>query len=61
MEAIFSHPTPNNLEWRKIEALFVALKAEVIESNGSVCLLSLIMKKVIFTGRTQAKKQSDIK
>jgi len=35
LEAIFSHPTPNNLEWRKIEALFVALKAEVIEGNGS--------------------------
>ena len=35
MEAIFSYPIPNNLEWRKIEALFVALKAEVIEGNGS--------------------------
>lgn len=35
LEAIFSRPIPNNLEWRKIEALFVALKAEVIEGNGS--------------------------
>jgi hypothetical protein len=35
LEAIFAHPTPNTLEWRKIEALFVALKAEVIEGNGS--------------------------
>ncbi len=34
-EAIFSRPIPNNLEWRKIEALFVALKAEVIEGNDS--------------------------
>jgi hypothetical protein len=24
LEAIFSHPTPGSLEWRKIEALLVA-------------------------------------
>jgi len=35
LEVIFSHLIPNNLEWRKIEALFVALNAEVIEGNGS--------------------------
>ncbi len=33
--AIFSLPAPGNLAWRKIEALFVALNAEVIEGNGS--------------------------
>lgn len=32
---IFSLPTPGNLEWRRIEALFVALNAKVIEGNGS--------------------------
>jgi len=35
LEVIFSHPTPGNIEWRKIEALFIALSAQVIEGNGS--------------------------
>jgi hypothetical protein len=35
LEAIFSHPTPGSLEWRKIEALLVALEAQVIEGDGS--------------------------
>ncbi|MCK5719284.1 MAG: type II toxin-antitoxin system HicA family toxin [Thiomargarita sp.] len=35
LETIFSYPIPGNMEWRKIEALFVALNAEIIEGNGS--------------------------
>ena len=35
LEAIFSTPTPKNLEWARIEALFVALGCVVIEGNGS--------------------------
>jgi len=35
LTAIFSHPVSGNLEWRKIEALFVALNAKVIEGEGS--------------------------
>ena len=35
LEAIFASPTPATLEWRKVEALFVALGAKVIEGNGS--------------------------
>ncbi len=35
LEAIFSQPTPGGLEWRTIEALFVALGAKVIEGDGS--------------------------
>lgn len=35
LQAIFSSPTPANLEWRKIEALFIALGAMVTEGNGS--------------------------
>lgn len=30
LEAIFSTPVPANLEWRKIEALLVALGAETV-------------------------------
>ena len=33
LEVIFSQP--GNLEWRKIEALFVASGAKVIEGDGS--------------------------
>lgn len=33
--AIFSTPTPTNLSWRQMEALFVSLGAQVIEGRGS--------------------------
>lgn len=33
--SIFSQPTPAALEWRRIESLFVALGATVIEGSGS--------------------------
>lgn len=33
--AIFTDPVNGNLEWRKIEALFIALNCEIIEGNGS--------------------------
>ena len=35
LEAIFSEPVNGNLEWRKIEALFLALGAELNERSGS--------------------------
>jgi hypothetical protein len=35
LQQIFSLPTSATLEWRKIEALFVALGAKVSEGNGS--------------------------
>ena len=43
IEAIFSKPTPGNIEWRKIEALFLALGAEMFEGDGS--RVSFILKK----------------
>jgi len=33
--AIFQQPVPKDLAWRKIEALFVALAADVSEGRGS--------------------------
>jgi hypothetical protein len=33
--AVFATPTPTNLTWRQIEALFLALGAQVIEGRGS--------------------------
>lgn len=35
LKAIFSNPIPCNLEWREIEALFRAIRAQCIEGNGS--------------------------
>ncbi len=35
LEAIFANPVNGNLEWRRIEALFLALGAEIHEGNGS--------------------------
>ena len=35
LAAIFAHPTPANIHWRDIEALFKALGAEVMEREGS--------------------------
>ena len=35
LATIFSQPTPVVIEWRKIEALFLALGAELIEGDGS--------------------------
>ncbi len=33
--AIFTDPVNGNLEWHKIEALFIALGCEIVEGNGS--------------------------
>lgn len=35
LRAIFSSPTPANIEWKKIESLFIALGATIIEGSGS--------------------------
>ncbi len=35
LQTIFSSPAPANLEWRKIEALFLALGAQMVEDSGS--------------------------
>lgn len=35
LEAIFQRPTPTSLEWRRIEALFLAVDACLIEGSGS--------------------------
>lgn len=35
LEAIFAHPVPGALEWRRIESLFIALGAQTVEGSGS--------------------------
>lgn len=34
-EAVFKHPTPTGLEWRRIESLLLAVGAQLIEGAGS--------------------------
>jgi HicA toxin of bacterial toxin-antitoxin, len=45
--AIFSQPVPAALEWRRIEALFVALGAQTVEGSGS--RVRFILNDVIAT------------
>ncbi|WP_273826249.1 MULTISPECIES: type II toxin-antitoxin system HicA family toxin [Pseudomonas] len=35
LRAIFARPVPNTLEWARIESLFIAVGARVIEGKGS--------------------------
>ncbi len=35
LELIFSEPVPKSMQWLRIESLFVALGAEIIEGEGS--------------------------
>ncbi|MCA9982998.1 MAG: type II toxin-antitoxin system HicA family toxin [Anaerolineales bacterium] len=35
LEALFSQPVPSSLAWARIESLFIALGATVIEGRGS--------------------------
>lgn len=35
LAAVFASPVPSSLEWRRIEQLFLAAGAKVIEGNGS--------------------------
>lgn len=35
LESVFSHSVQKGLEWARIESLFLALEAELIEGRGS--------------------------
>jgi hypothetical protein len=47
LKSIFTTPVPQQMEWRKIEALFIALGAEVIEGSGSRA--RFVLKGIIAT------------
>ena len=46
--SIFSHPTGGNIPWRDIEALFIALGAEVSERTGSRIGIRLFGDRRVF-------------
>jgi HicA toxin of bacterial toxin-antitoxin, len=40
LDAVFAEPANGNIEWARIEALFVALGCEVVEGPGSSITLN---------------------
>lgn len=51
---IYSEPVSGNIEWRRIEALFIALGCQIIEGSGS---LYTALRKHLFIVLTQVKKR----
>lgn len=48
LEAIFEKPERANIAWRDVEALFIALGAEVSEGNGSRIRVALKGVRAVF-------------
>ena len=48
LEAIFEKPERANIAWRDIEALFVALGAEISEGSGSRVRVALNKVRAVF-------------
>ena len=48
LQLIYSDSVNGNIEWRKIEALFLALGAEKDEGNGSAVTFILNNKRIDF-------------
>jgi len=45
---LFAHPTPGNIPWREIEALFLALGAEISQREGSRVGVRLFGERRVF-------------
>jgi hypothetical protein len=48
LEAIFERPERSNIAWRDIEALFIALGAQVTEGSGSRVRVALRNVRAVF-------------
>ena len=48
LQAIFEKPEHANIAWREIEALFVALRAEVSQGRGSRVRVALNKMRAVF-------------
>ena len=48
LEAIFEKPERANIAWRDVEALFIALGAEITEGNGSRVRVALKGVRAVF-------------
>jgi hypothetical protein len=48
LDAIFEKPERANIAWREVEALFIALGAEISEGNGSRVRVALKDVRAVF-------------
>ena len=55
LDLIFAQPVSGSVKWQDIEALFVALGAEVSEREGSRIGVFLFGEVRVFTGRIQVR------
>ena len=60
LEAIFSEPINGNLEWRKIEALFLASGAELNERSGSRVSFALSGEKLRCASSAPWKRGAEV-
>ena len=58
LRAVFADPVQANIAWRDIEALFVALGAEVSEGSGSRVRVALGGVRAVFH-RPHPEKETD--
>jgi len=58
LRAVFADPVRANIAWREIEALFVALGAEVSEGSGSRVRVALGGMRAVFH-RPHPEKETD--
>jgi hypothetical protein len=58
LEAVFEVPERANIPWRDVEALFVALGAEVTEGRGSRVRVALNDVRAVFH-RPHPRKEAD--
>lgn len=58
IEAIFASPVQSSIKWRDIEAMFVALGAEIEEGRGSRVRVLLNGEEAVFH-RPHPQKETD--
>lgn len=58
LEAIFDNPVRSDVEWKKIESLFVSLGAEISEGRGSRVRVALNEVRAVFH-RPHPQKETD--
>jgi hypothetical protein len=58
LEAIFEKPERANILWRDVEALFIALGAEITDGNGSRRRVALKGVRAVFH-RPHPRKETD--
>ncbi|MEX0685011.1 MAG: type II toxin-antitoxin system HicA family toxin, partial [Balneolales bacterium] len=58
LQAIFDNPVRADVEWKKVEALFVALGGELSEGRGSRIRMALNDVRAVFH-RPHPQKETD--